>query len=385
MDTPSVFVTVSLVMLANGLALGVTTSSLPRSLRPAAIYWQIATLMIALGCLVFAYGTLLPAPVMVTAANSLLVLGLYGYYCSLRLFHGRTVPPLLVLLPVAAMLWVLVFSAVYPDFKIRVVGMAVVWLALMGGSLYELTRRSQEATSVSRRMLTGIFAFAIACVVIRAIGYQISNVDANYALVTNDNWLNPLSPLLLPLLPIIGTTAFILMCTERLRRQLQVAASTDYLTELPNRRTLAESGKAHYDRARRLGRGFAVAVLDVDGFKSINDAHGHDVGDQALVHVAARLRGAVRELDVVARTGGEEFVALLDDLATNEAFAAVERIRAAVEDGHFDESRRIRITISAGVAVFRAEDDTFETVLRRADDALYVAKAEGRNRVKLAA
>lgn len=384
MDIPPVFLTVSLVMLANGAALAIATSSLPVSFRPAAIYWQIGTLLIALGCLSFAFGATQPSYLIVTLANALMVFGLTGYHWALQHFSHRR-PRLIQLLPaVLATLWALWFSTVNPDFKVRVAGAAIVWLYLMLACFLELVRKHPDATS--RKMLASIFALAMICVVARALAYIGSSLAPSATLMASEEWLNPMMPLFLPLLPIIGTTAFILMCTERLRHQLQVSASTDYLTTLPNRRTLVETGKARFERARKLQQTLAVALLDVDGFKSINDAFGHEIGDKALLHVAERLRGATRGTDMIARTGGEEFVALLDNLKPEDALAAVERLRASVEEKLFsDGAVRARITVSIGLAILEHGDETFEAVLRRADAATYIAKAEGRNRVKLAA
>ena len=184
----------------------------------------------------------------------------------------------------------------------------------------------------------------------------------------------------------IGTTAFVLLCSDRMRRQLEITAATDDLTGLANRRTLIAHGKARFRSHEAKRQGLAIAVLDLDAFKSINDSHGHEAGDQALVHVAECLRQAARKLDLVARSGGEEFVVIMEGLDGDEAGAAVERMRCAVEAELFRAGTvLVPITVSAGVAVALPGDKSFDDILRRADNALYQAKANGRNCVMLAA
>jgi diguanylate cyclase (GGDEF)-like protein len=175
------------------------------------------------------------------------------------------------------------------------------------------------------------------------------------------------------------------MCSERIRHQWQRAAATDYLTELPNRRTITGSGEAGFQQARRLQTGFAVAVIDIDHFKRINDGYGHDAGDIALKHVARLLAEHCRGPHMVGRQGGEEFVAVLAVANAQEALTAAERLRHAVAAAPVHISGQpVHLTISIGVAVLSATDLSYDHLLRRADQAVYAAKAAGRNRVELA-
>ncbi len=135
--------------------------------------------------------------------------------------------------------------------------------------------------------------------------------------------------------------------------------------------------------ASRAGNGsFALAVIDVDHFKRVNDEHGHEVGDAALRHVAGVLRAACRSEDVLGRQGGEEFVVLVDDRQGDDACAIAERLRAAVAAAPLQlGALSMPITISIGVSAIAAQDRDYDAALRRADQALYAAKAAGRNRV----
>ncbi|HMM63886.1 MAG TPA: GGDEF domain-containing protein [Mesorhizobium sp.] len=385
MEAGTVFTAVSLMMLANGVVLAVASHDWPAALRPAAIYWQAGTMLIAAGCAVFAFGAPLPRPVMLVGANGFIVFGLTAYYAALQQFDGIRPARWQFLPAVAATACVAWFSTVTPNFQIRIVVVSVVWVWLLLASISTLLGGWHGATSLSRKILTGIFVLVTTYAVARLIVYLQMAPGPDFAVESGENWLNLLSPIFMTLLPVVGTTAFLLMCSDNLRRQLETAASTDYLTGLPNRRTLAKCGAERFRKAREHGTGLAVAVLDIDNFKAINDAHGHDVGDRALVHVAGHLHAQIRKADMIARTGGEEFAVLLADPDHAAAIAAVERMRRAVEQAQFNTgTARLSVTISAGVAVYRAGDTAFEDMLLRADQALYMAKSAGRNRVESA-
>ncbi len=167
---------------------------------------------------------------------------------------------------------------------------------------------------------------------------------------------------------------------------LENLAVTDSLTGLYNRKRLDDILAEQFARFRRNLRPFAVLMLDLDHFKSINDSHGHVAGDQVLADVAAILKQSIRSSDYAARYGGEEFVLVLVDTAADAALDTAERIRSVVENrrsGGTDE--RIPVSVSVGVAYSRETDGSGEEVLARADGALYEAKRNGRNRVQCTA
>ncbi len=179
--------------------------------------------------------------------------------------------------------------------------------------------------------------------------------------------------------------------TRKLRENVRnsIALSvTDPLTGLYNRRYMVTHGEALVDDAASRGNAFSLLLLDLDHFKSINDRHGHDVGDRVLQELARRLKRHVRRLDIVCRIGGEEFVVLLPGTPMDVAVKIAERIRHAVAERAFDVGTpdaplQLNVTTSIGVAGFEREDDTLDTILKRADEALYAAKDAGRNTVRL--
>lgn len=165
---------------------------------------------------------------------------------------------------------------------------------------------------------------------------------------------------------------------EEARRQ----SLTDGLTSLWNRRQFELRAAQELERATRFGERFAVVLLDLDGFKAINDTHGHLVGDAVLVEVAQRLETNTREVDTVARFGGEEFVLLLPQTDVAGALQAAEKVRAAVAARPVEtDAGPLPVTLSAGVACHPGDGPSVEVLLGVADEGLYAAKAAGKNRV----
>jgi diguanylate cyclase (GGDEF)-like protein len=162
---------------------------------------------------------------------------------------------------------------------------------------------------------------------------------------------------------------------QDLKARLQWLSTRDELTGLPNRRDAMQrlAGEASY--ADRSGGLFCIALIDVDHFKAVNDNYGHAVGDMVLARVGGQLQQCVREYDICARWGGEEFLVVFPRIdQISDAVALAERLRVAVAA----PDERPPVTLSIGVTAFRAGERVDET-LQRADDALYRAKAKGRN------
>lgn len=175
--------------------------------------------------------------------------------------------------------------------------------------------------------------------------------------------------------PVVGAATIQLRRrTEQARAAADELARTDALTNCLNRRGLEEVATRELARARRTGTPVTVALLDLDRFKVFNDTHGHDAGDDLLRDAGAAWTAAVRDTDVVARWGGEEFVVLLPDTAPSVAIEVLERLRARTPHGQ---------TCSMGVAAVAA-DDALADAVSRADEALYRAKETGRDRIVVA-
>nr|WP_295381968.1 diguanylate cyclase [Pseudoxanthomonas sp.] len=213
--------------------------------------------------------------------------------------------------------------------------------------------------------------------------------------------LLPISALVVGNRPWLGALGFVLATlgagvrgvllqirTYEERDQLDVLARIDGLTRIPNRRHFEESMDREWRRCMRSGDSLALLMIDIDHFKQINDAYGHPEGDRILQAVARALAGcAHRSSDTVARYGGEEFAALLPSIGRNGALNVAEAMRAAVEELALPSPLANGVvTISVGVAFIAAVDGGHPSdLLANADEALYRAKAEGRNRIRDAA
>jgi diguanylate cyclase (GGDEF)-like protein len=172
---------------------------------------------------------------------------------------------------------------------------------------------------------------------------------------------------------------------ERLHRDLERLATTDALTGLPNRRRFFEVARRWLEGERAAGEGAAWLALDIDHFKRVNDRHGHEAGDRVLRAVAAEMLAQVRGGDLVARLGGEEFAVFLPGADETAAREAAERLRAGIAALVTpDRAGTIGVTVSVGVCALRGGRADLDAVLAAADEALYRAKREGRDRVAVA-
>jgi diguanylate cyclase (GGDEF)-like protein len=171
-----------------------------------------------------------------------------------------------------------------------------------------------------------------------------------------------------------------------LTEELQLMATTDSLTGLPNRRSLMAAIEQEVARAGRGGGPLALALLDVDRFKAINDTHGHPTGDAVLQAVANELSRVTRAGDMLGRFGGEEFAIIMPGTNIEQARWACERLRKAIAKRimHYPDGTSGRVTISSGIALL-AGDEGSGHLISRADGALYQAKEDGRDLVRLAA
>lgn len=170
------------------------------------------------------------------------------------------------------------------------------------------------------------------------------------------------------------------------KRQLEQLASTDTLTGVATRRHLLALAGHELARARRCGRPLAAIFFDIDHFKSVNDRFGHETGDRVLRRIGELLRSELREVDLAARWGGEEFCVLLPDTDRQAAVEIAERLRVALERAPLAaaDGTPLTVTASFGVALSTSEDEGIDRLVDAADQAMYQAKREGRNRVCVA-
>lgn len=208
---------------------------------------------------------------------------------------------------------------------------------------------------------------------------------SGYQHMGNAWWISMVVPI--PLTVVFGgLSTYLLSALERARSQVHDLAMLDPLTGLCNRRRFLTAAKRELDLATRHGQPVAVLMLDIDHFKLINDVHGHAVGDRMLVEVGQRCASALRTTDLLARWGGEEFMALLPNTSVEQARILAERVREtiAVSASVQLHDRSVRATVSVGAAGSQAGHRlALDELLRVADVQLYEAKRAGRNRVSI--
>jgi diguanylate cyclase (GGDEF)-like protein/PAS domain S-box-containing protein len=177
-----------------------------------------------------------------------------------------------------------------------------------------------------------------------------------------------------------------LTATKQLQQELRLMASTDPLTGLLNRRRFLEQAETEFLRSQRYQHELAAVMLDIDHFKTINDTHGHFVGDQVLIAMSRAAENLLRGTDILGRWGGEEFVILMPETPLAGAAILAERLREVLARLAVDTTAgTLHFTVSAGVAARDATDADITDILQRADSALYAAKQHGRNRIQVLA
>ena len=187
--------------------------------------------------------------------------------------------------------------------------------------------------------------------------------------------------------PVVSrNTVFDITERKKLEDRLQALSNCDPLTGLPNRRYFYEVAEKEIVRSQRYHAPLTVPMLDVDHFKKVNDVHGHQMGDLLLKTLASICRTSLRETDVIARIGGEEFAILMLETGTDDAVPVLERLREALERQQITSDKNVcmTFTVSIGIAALKTDETSMDPALKRADAALYEVKQHGRNQVRVA-
>ncbi len=228
-------------------------------------------------------------------------------------------------------------------------------------------------------------------------GYNVGEVRGGISVTLDISTLNSLKQLNTIIIISLGfisislILAFVFVFTNRLtkqiaqaRKKIETMAIVDELTNLSNRRHVLLRFNEELERAQRLKNDLSCMMLDIDHFKEVNDTYGHLIGDKILKEAAALIMDSIRTYDIAGRYGGEEFLVILPDTSIGSALALAERIRINIQENLYLRAGltlKKSITVSLGIASLRSSDRTVDEMLMRADDSLYKAKRDGRNRV----
>ena len=340
--------------------------------------WSAALLLLFMGGMLVAGRGKLPNFVSVSVSSFLLSCGLYLAYVGTQRFFGakpRVAPWMAVITSVALVqVW---FTLVEPSYHMRLILTTVVTAVLSGVHAWLVFR--QGSITFARGLAVSVLIFLLTAQVMRLV------TSFSMPFPTNAAFLDT-SPIQLIYVTsfafsiLLFSISTVLMATDRLRIELEHLANHDSLTNALTRRNLDDACRSELERCRRHGRSMALLMMDLDHFKAINDRYGHQTGDRVLTTFVAKVNALLRGPDQLGRFGGEEFVALLPDTALDEALLVAERIRDACALA----DQAPACTVSIGVTTNQRDDDSVDTLLARADTALYRAKANGRNRVETA-
>lgn len=372
----------SLIIISGimGLLLGVMMFflrlSYPRSIRGLGL-WAAAHAWVFLSAILFAGRGVLPDFMSIVIANLVLLTGVIFYHAGVEQFFGhrpawtRWIVILALLMP--PLYW---YALVEPSYNARLIVVCLVWACIFLSMAWQIWRQGPE--NFSTRFTVVILMMHATVLLLRFFSAWMPLVEEGLLTPTRVQSLYVGSNAVMLLALGMG---LILMAGDRLRDEFEHLASHDALTNVLTRRVFLDACSQELARCRRHGRSMALLLLDVDHFKSINDTHGHQMGDRVLVDLVARISSLLRRPDMLARFGGEEFVLMLPETSQEEAITVAERI---LEQVAIPKEGLPAITVSIGVATNRPDEEEIDALLARADRALYKAKDEGRNRIEVA-
>ena len=370
------------------LAVGwVVVAGLLREMRAPALHWAGFALFSGVSFLAYVVGANLRSDEARLLGNLLLVAGMLLECRGLYLFIDRRPPDALLagLLALTAVVLIGWSSTRDAAWRIAAVSSIIagisIWIsATVVGYVRARTARPRLA------ILFGLPLGLGSVVLIHRALNALSNPAIAVAETAAGSSIHISSVIFWLLLSLSLELTLVGLVIFELVSRLRHAARHDPLTGLLNRRALEEALEQETRRAGRMGRPFAVAMLDIDHFKAINDRHGHAAGDHVLKEIARVLRARLRSTDAIARWGGEEFLALLPETSPVDALAVGEAMRRAVRDATIAwEGDAVTVTVSVGIAGWDALRDDAGSLVDRADEALYRAKRAGRDRTFAAA
>ncbi len=375
-DTPTLLI---VLIVSNFLMAGAMWIAFAGRFRDGLGQWTGALVIQGTAWLLIVGRNAFPELASIAAANALLAYSWSLQMSALLEFHKRPTPRYLLYGPVVIAFLSFLIYLRDPREQLIMSGLSFGMLQFVTGAALLHFRLAAEQRT--RWLLAG--SFFVLSFGLLWLGFT-AWFEPEVILPTSGMSLTP-GPALLTFyaVTIASSFAFILMHKERGDREKHELATTDSLTGVYNRRTFKELAEPQLSRSRRSQMAVSLLMLDLDHFKRINDTHGHLAGDDVLKAFAVLVKNCLRKEDLLARYGGEEFVVLLPGSSQIAAAALAERIREQASALPLDANgHRVRLTVSIGAASEKGDTlPSLEAMLGRADEALYQAKREGRNRV----
>lgn len=368
-------------VLALGWAIGAVVVPIDRR---SAVQWACYAVLTGSSLVIFIVASQTRSEELRAVANICVASGIVLMERGVRQFTGRPAPwwaYALVVAGVAGLSW-LGRDPAYGALRVATVsGLVAILCALTAWNIYVYARRDLGLAFghlLAVPLLLGAMVFATRSV--RAVVSPHTVV----AELAGNNSLNIGSAVVFLVTALVFHLALVSLVGTRLMAELRRLSRLDGLTEVFNRRAIEEQLHDEARRSVRSQRPFSVLMIDADYFKGINDRFGHAAGDDALRHLTRIMKAQMRDVDRIGRFGGEEFVAMLPGTAATEALNAAERLRDAVLRRPWAwQGEVLPLTVSIGVAAWRGPQDEVPALLKRADAALYRAKALGRDRFEL--
>ncbi len=363
-------------VMIGAISLSILVFSFTRKENLQFLWGTAAGLLFSAGYILAGLRGIIPDFYSIIVFNILVILGLLSF-CELysRMLDIRPAKRyLLLLVPLTIAVLFSYYTFVSPDYTMRVILFNTAVLIPVTYILTVLYLGTREKPMRSQRLASIPFIIFTLIAITRLIHPQ--GIQGGAFTLPFDFLLNTFYMIT----SVWATMSSILLVGNRLQAQLEYAASIDPLTQTMNRRYLQESLMKELDAGRRKSDGMSIILCDIDHFKEVNDTYGHVTGDAVLVHTVNLFRNQLQNDDILARYGGEEFLFVLYSTPLQAAHEIAERARAAVSDTpYLLEGKRIPITCSFGVACFDCDTDDYESLIQRADGAMYRSKREGRN------
>jgi diguanylate cyclase (GGDEF)-like protein len=385
LDTETILVT--LIGVSIILVLSMNLVLLKRKTYPGFGWWTAGITIFAISCVVLTLRSILPVIFSVVLANVLFVLSGVLLLEGTRIFRGKKVrKAFIIAIFVFYSMFQSYFTFIDNNIDIRIAGISFLMAVIYGLTALELFLKIPPDFRFSH-WITGSM-FAAYSIFMLGRGIYTSRYPSSQN-VSDSDLLFSLTFMVTMLLGIGWTIRFIILNSENLENdlkrtqiQLKELATTDALTGIANRRHFLELAEREFQRTRRHKHDLSILMIDLDYFKKVNDNYGHAVGDKVLIGFADICRKNLREIDIFGRLGGEEFAILLPQTSIHDSKIMAERLCSLVPQSDIDAgNQKLRMTISIGVAVLKPEEDKLNAVLKRADDAMYEAKRNGRNQV----